>query len=170
MNYSCRNKQLGPAPPLRLMPTTINCRYRYSRHLPPRTGALRTRYDTGNVPAETWHPSIHSLQGQTLPRDPSVIPTLSQRPIAPHIYETSTTPSNGQHIAHPHTRRHIDPIRGSQPPLIPRGWPTLTPTKGIIGSTSSRTLVGITLNLVRIPSTARRVFSPTWVPSRLPHH
>ena len=56
MNGSPRNKQMGPAPPLRLIPTIVNCRY--SLYLPPHTGALRTRYDTGNVPAETRHPPV----------------------------------------------------------------------------------------------------------------
>jgi hypothetical protein len=53
----------------RFMPTTVNCPY--NRHLPSHTGALHTRYDTGNVLTETRHPQVHSLQGQTLPRDPS---------------------------------------------------------------------------------------------------
>ncbi len=78
-NCSYRNKHLGYTPPLRLMPTLVNCWY--NRHLPPHTCALRTRYDTGNVQyvvrAETRHPHVHNfIQGQTLPGDPSAIPTL----------------------------------------------------------------------------------------------
>jgi len=73
MNCNCRNTHFGHAPPHRLMPTTVNCRYGRFRYLPPRTCALRTRYGTGNVPAKTRHPQVHSLQGQTLPRGPSAI-------------------------------------------------------------------------------------------------
>jgi len=128
MNCSCRNKHFGPAPPNRLLPTTfINCRY--SRYLPPRTCALRTRYDTGNVPAETRHPQVHSLQGQTLPRDPSVIPTLSQRPIAPHNYKTPTTTSKAQHSP-PKYRATHRPHPGLSPPAHPTRMADLDPHRG----------------------------------------
>jgi hypothetical protein len=72
--------------------------------------------------------------------------------------------------SHPHKRRPIDPTRGSHPPLIPRGWPTLTLTQGITGTTSSRALDEITLSLIRTPSAAPRALSPTWVLTQIPHH
>ena len=56
LSCSCRNKQPGHMPPQQLMPNTVN--NRYNRQIPPRTGALRTRYDTWNVPAETRHPQV----------------------------------------------------------------------------------------------------------------
>jgi len=137
LNCSSRNKQLGPMPPQRLSPNTAN--NRYSRHLPPRTCALRTRYGTGYVLAGTRHSQVHMLQGQTLPRNPSATPILSHRPIAPHSSKTRNTPSNAQQTPPTHGATHR-PTRGYHPPFIPRGWPTLTPTRGITGTPSSRAL------------------------------
>jgi len=122
VNYSCRNKHLGPTPPLRLMPTTFNCRY--SQHLIPHN--VR-----GTVPGRYWQgpgtPKYIVYMGKPSPGTLALFQPFINAPQS-HTTTTRPLPLVMDNIVHPHTRRPIDPTRVSHPPLIPRGWPTLTPT------------------------------------------